>query len=54
MVGVDLVIKPLFEISGVRSEGDCARVAPEVKRKMLALAKTLISFTTPIVIALTR
>ena len=29
-------------------------VAPEAKRKMLALAKTLISFTTPIVIALAR
>ena len=52
MAGVDLVINALFETSGLRSVGDCARIAPEAKSK--TLAKTLIGFTPPIVIALAR
>jgi hypothetical protein len=54
MLGVDFVINALFDTSGVRPEGDWARVAPKAKSKTLAIAKTRFGFTTLIVIVLVR
>ena len=52
MAGVDLVISALFETSGVRLEGDCARLLPELTtNKTNATKKTFIDFTAPILLS---
>jgi len=51
MADVDLVISALFETSGVRLEGDCARLLPElITSKTKATKKTFIDFTAPILL----
>ena len=46
MLGVDFVISALFETSGVRCEGVCARLLPElITSKTKATKKKLINFT---------
>ena len=50
MPGVDFVISALFETSGFRSDGDCARAALEMKTTTIALKKTMITFTPRIVL----
>ena len=50
MADVDLVISALFETSGVRLEGDCARLLPELTSKTKPTKKTFIDFTAPILL----
>jgi len=51
MADVDLVISALFETSGVRLEGDCARLLPElITNKTNATKKTFIGFTAGILL----
>ena len=48
---MDFVIKALFETSGLRCDGDCARAPPEATTdKTIALRKILIAFTAPILL----
>ena len=52
MADVDLVIIALFETSGVRLEGDCARLLPElITSKTKPTKKTFIDFTAPILLS---
>src|SRR5205809_218363 len=52
MADVDLVISALFETSGVRLEGDCARLLPElITSKTKPTKKTFIDFTAPILLS---
>ena len=51
MADVDLVISALFETSGVRLEGDCARLLPElITSKTKPTKKTFIDFTAGILL----
>ncbi len=51
MLGVDFVISALFETSGFRCEGDCARPLPElITSKTKATKKKLINFTAGILL----
>jgi hypothetical protein len=51
MLGVDFVIKALFETSGVRPGVDCAwELRDETRIKRAALSKNLIGFTAPILL----
>ena len=55
MADVDLVISALFETSGVRLEGDCARLLPElITSKTKPTKKTFIDFTAPILLSRTE
>ena len=51
MLGVDFVMSALFETSGFRCEGDCARLLPElIASKTKATKKKLINFTAGILL----